>query len=270
MGDLEKIYNTTGLGAFLGGGDDAGDAARDAAKIQADYQIQALNYLKEREKIPQQFREGALTGLGDIYGLGTPEAQQKFFSGLKESPIYTAMMEGRGAGEDAILRNASATGGLRSGNANYALADFNKKLQNEALLTSYNTQTQGLQGLAGIQSMAPQIAQATSGIGQTLAQGQVAGANAEQQAQQNMFGNLMGLGSLGIMAFSDFRLKENIKNIGTIGKYNLYQWDWNEKANELGLTGSATGVMADEVEQYDPSLVSIVDGYKAVDYSRIH
>ena len=260
----------TVLGGMLTGGDE-GDASRDAAKIQADYQREALQYLKDTERLPQQFREGALTGLGDIYGLGTPEAQQKFFSGLESSPMYSSIMGGQAAGEDAILRNASATGGLRSGNANYALADFNKNLRNEALLTSYNTQTQGLQGLAfGAPSMAPQIAQATSGIGQTLGQGMVAGANAEQQYQQNQTNNMMGLAQLGMMAFSDFRLKDNIKNIGTIGKYNLYQWDWNEKANGLGLTGSATGVMADEVEQYDPSLVSIVDGYKAVDYSRIH
>jgi hypothetical protein len=269
MGGILSIGGTM-LGGLLGGGDDAGDASRDAAQIQADYQREALQYLKDTERLPQQFREGALTGLGDIYGLGAEGAQQKFFSGLESSPMYSAIMSGQDAGEEAILRNASATGGLRSGNTSYNLADFNTKLKNEALLSSYNNQVQGLQGLAGIQSMAPKIANATSGIGQTLGQGMVAGAQADQQSQQNMIGNLMGLGQLGMMAFSDVRLKDNIQKIGQIGKYSKYSWDWNEDAKAFGLSGSSEGVMAHEVEDDDPSLVSIVDGYKVVDYSRIH
>lgn len=255
---------------IFGSGDDAANAAKEAAQTQADYQREALNYLKQTEKLPQQLREGALTGLGDIYGIGGPESQNKFFSGLESNPIYSAIMSGKAAGEDAILRNASATGGLRSGNASYNLADYNTKLKNEALLSSYNNQVQGLQGLAGIQSMAPQIANATTGIGQTLAQGTTGAAQANQQYQQNQTNTLMGLGSLGLLAFSDVRLKENIKSIGRIGKYNKYSWDWSESAKAFGLHGSSEGVMAHEVEDDDPSLVSIVDGYKVVDYSRIN
>lgn len=263
------------MGSFLkgifGSGDDAADATKEAAKTQAGYQQEALNYLKETEKLPQQLREGALTGLGDIYGQRGAEAQNKFFSGLESNPIYSAIMSGQAAGEDAILRNASATGGLRSGNASYNLADYNTKLKNEALLSSYNNQVQGLQGLSGIQSMAPQIANATSGIGQTLAQGTVGAAQSQQQFQQNQTNTLMGLGNLGaLVAFSDVRLKDNIRNIGKIGKYNKYSWDWNETAKGFGLLGSSEGVMAHEVEDDDPSLVSIIDGYKVVDYSRIN
>lgn len=255
---------------FLGGGDDAADAAKGAAKIQADYQLKALDYLKQTEALPQKFREGALTGLGDIYGLGEPGAQQKFFSGLESSPLYGAIMSGQGAGEEAILRNAAATGGLRSGNAQYNLADYNTKLKNEALLTSYNSQVGGLQGLAGIQSMAPQIAGMTAGIGQTLGQGQIASAQAQQQGNQNLFGNLTQLGGLlSLAAFSDERLKTNIVNIGKIGKFNHYSWDWNEEAERLGLSGSSNGVMAHEVEEVSPELVTVINGYKAVNYAGI-
>lgn len=254
---------------FLGGGDDAADAAKGAAKIQADYQRQALDYLKQTEALPQKFREGALTGLGDIYGMGAPGAQQKFFSGLEQSPLYSAIMSGQGAGEESILRNASATGGLRSGNAQYNLADYNTKLKNEALLTSYNSQVGGLQGLAGIQSMAPQIAGMTAGIGQTLGQGQIAAAQAQQQGNQNMFGNATQLAGLGALIFSDIRLKESIVKIGNIGDFNLYSWDWNDTAKAMGFDGSSIGVIAQEVENIRPDLVVEINGYKAVNYGGI-
>lgn len=257
MGMLESV---------LGGGDDAADAAKGAAKIQADYQREALDYLKKTEALPQKFREGALTGLGDIYGLGAPGAQEKFFSGLEQSPLYGAIMSGRQAGEEAILRNASATGGLRSGNAQYNLADYNTKLKNEALLSAYNSQVGGLQGLAGIQSNANNIAGMTAGIGQTLGQGQIAAAQAQQQGNQNMFSNAVGLGALGYLAFSDAKLKKNIRRIGAIGSFNKYSWVWNDKAAALGLSGSSTGVMAHEVEAVRPDLVTVIDGYKAVNY----
>jgi hypothetical protein len=262
MGDLFKFDP---FGIFTGG-DAAADAAKSAAKTTAKYQTEALDYLKQKEAIPQKFRESALTGLGDIYGLGEAGAQEKFFSGLESSPIYSGIMSGQRAGEESILRNAAATGGLRSGNAQYNLADYNTRLKNDALLSAYNNQVSGLQGLAGLPSMAPQIANMTAGVGQTLGQGQVAAAQAQAQGQQNMFGNLMGLGQLGLMAFSDILLKDNIHKAGEENGINYYTWDWNEKAKELGMAGSAIGVLAQEIEQTRPDLVVIIAGYKAVNY----
>lgn len=249
--------------------DRTADASKSAARTQANAQREALAYLKEREAIPQKFREGALTGLGDIYGLGDDVAQSEFFAGLERNPLYGAIMSGRDAGEEAILRNASATGGLRSGNAQYNLADYNTQLKNQALLTAYNDQVSGLQGLAGLPSMAPQIAAGITGIGQTQAQGKIAQAQIWNDAYSNASNNMMGLAQLG-MNFSDERLKENIFLIGHNGRFNIYSWDWNEEAKKLGLSGSSTGVMASEVEETNPELVSEINGYKAVNYEGIH
>lgn len=254
------------IGDFLGGGDDSAKAAKSAAKIQTDFQREALDYLKQTEALPQKFREGALTGLGNIYGLGAPGSQEEFFSNLERTPLYGAIMSGRDAGEEAILRNASVTGGLRSGNTQYNLADYNTQLKNQALLTAYNDQVSGLQGLAGLPSNANQIAASTAGIGQTLAQGQIAAAQAKQQGNQNMFNNAVGLAGLGAMVFSDLRLKDNVAKIGTSNGFNIYSWSWNEKASELGLYGDGVGVIAQEVEQTRPDLVVVINGYKAVNY----
>jgi len=185
------------VGSVFGGGSDASDAATEAASISADAQLQALNYLKEIEQIPQQFRSSALQQLGGLYGLeGGTGSQQQLIDQAQASPLYSAIMSGQQAGEQSILRNAGATGGLRSGNVQSALADYNTQLQNKALLESYNQQLSGLQGLAGLSSNANQIANQISGIGSTLAAGTTASAQAQQASNQQGWGNLFGLAGL--------------------------------------------------------------------------
>lgn len=236
-----------------GGGKDAAKASIAASETQAEAQREALDYLKEVEAVPRQYREGALGALGDFYGLGGADAQQSAVTGLQASPIYQAIMGGREAGEESILRNQAATGGLRSGNTQEALYDYNTQLQNQAMLQAYQDQIGGLGGLAGLQSYAPQIASGTAGIGQTLAQGQVAAAQAKQAGSQQGFGNLMGLGQLGLQAysaFSDPRLKSDISPAGTRNGYPWYTWTWNKAAEAVGLKGKGEGVMATEVEDW--------------------
>jgi len=255
--------------------DKAAKASKKAAATQAGYEQQALDYLKEREEIPQQFREEALQGLGGLYGLeGGTGSQQDLIDRAINSPLYKAMMGGREFGEEAILRNASMTGGFRSGNVQGNLYDYNTQLQNQALLQSYNQQLQGLTGLAGLPSNANQIATMTGNIGQTYAQGQVAAAQAQQAGTQQGIGNLMGLGSLGIAAygagmFSDRRLKKNIKLLCTHKGFNLYSFKWNSIAERLGLSGQTIGAMADEVYAKRKDCVIIKDGWLFVLYDKL-
>lgn len=183
-------------GASLIGSSKAAKASKSAADTSAAAQMAQLEYLKEREAIPQQFREEALTRLGGLAGLeGGEGTQQQLIDQAKASPFYQEMLGGRQAGEEAILRQAGATGGLRSGNVQDALARFSGDLQNRALLESYNQQLAGLQGLASIPSNANQIGNVMAGIGQTQASGQIAAAQAQQQGFQNV-SNIAG-GALG-------------------------------------------------------------------------
>ena len=277
---------------FGGGGDDAADAAHQAsdaqaratiegAKIAAASQREGLDYLKEREALPRQFSEQGLKGLAGILGLeGGTGSQQDLIDRAIRSPLYQSIMGGQEAGEESILRNASMTGGLRSGNTQYNLYDYNTQLQNQALLQSYNQQLQGLTGLAGLGSNANQIATMTGQVGQTLgqgisgageirAQGQIAGAQAQQAGRQQGFGNLLGLGGLGLAMFSDRRLKKNIEKIGEVNGYNWYMWDWNVVANKMGLEGKSEGVLADELVITDPECIGIKDGFMIVDYMKL-
>ena len=68
-------------------------------------------------------------------------------------------------------------------------------------------------------------------------------------------------------AFSDSRLKTNISLVDNINGINMYTWDWNSKGNELGMSGSGFGVLADEME--DNMLVDNDSGYLMVDYSKV-
>jgi hypothetical protein len=67
---------------------------------------------------------------------------------------------------------------------------------------------------------------------------------------------------------SDERLKENIKPIGkSENGHNLYTWDWNDKAKELGVNDPTTGVIAQEVMKYMPeAVITDENGYYKVNY----
>jgi hypothetical protein len=94
--------------------------------------------------------------------------------------------------------------------------------------------------------------------------------NAKQAAQANLNQGLMGLGGAGIMAFSDVRLKENIKPVGVMPNgLTLYSFEYVDeiKSHPLAGDGVHVGVMAQEVEQVFPYAVKTLDdGYKVVDY----
>jgi hypothetical protein len=252
-----------------GGSSDSG--AEDAAEVQAQAQREALDYLKSTERLPQALREGALTGLGSEYGL-TLGANGKFVSDGKsivqraeDSPFYQTMVQ---RGEEGVLRNASATGGLRSGNTNEALASVNQN----ALMASYANQLSGLQGMAQLPSNANNIAGSMAGIGQTYAQGMTAQANFGAQQSQNNFNNAMGAGALamqGYETFSDERLKDEVVLLGQCNGHNVYKWVWNAAAAALGLVGRSAGVIAQEVEKTHPEAVTERRGYKVVNYDMI-
>jgi hypothetical protein len=239
-------------------GRSAEKAANQGAQTAAAGQTEALNYLKEQERLPSQFREGALTQLGGLYGLegGDPNAAQN----IQNNPIFQATQGMLPQQEEAILRNQSATGALRGGGTDMMLAENQRNNQ----LQAYQNTIGGLQGLSNLQSYAPQIAQGMAGIGSTLAQGQIAGAQARQDGLTNSI--TMAMKGAELSGFSDIRLKDNVQSAGQRYGQDWFTWDWNTVAVKLGLSGSSEGVIADLVEQSRPELVSERDGYKTVNY----
>ncbi len=81
--------------------------------------------------------------LGNITGINGDEALAAEIASLRESPLYQSLYRN---GEEAVLANASATGGLRGGNTQRSLADFGEDTLSRAIAN----QIANFGGLVGI------------------------------------------------------------------------------------------------------------------------
>lgn len=77
-----------------------------------------------------------------LLGLGGPDAYQAELETIKADPVYQSMLE---EAETGLLQNASATGGLRGGNVQSALAKLRPSLLSSFISDRYSK----LGGLAG-------------------------------------------------------------------------------------------------------------------------
>jgi len=140
-------------------------------------------------------QQQALTGL-----LG-PEAQQEAVNQLAASPEFRGLVQ---QGEESILQRASATGGLRGGNVQAALAQFRPQMLQQQI----ETQLGRLGGLAGTGltvserlasiGQAAAAGQAASGMGSAGAIGDLLG-----QAGAARAGGIIGKGSIAGQTFGD-------------------------------------------------------------------
>lgn len=129
-------------------------------------------------------------------GLSGPEAQQAYVTQQEQSPFFQSLAQ---QGEEAILQNASATGGLRGGNVQGALAQFRPALLNQFLeqqytrlgdLTKVGQASAAGVGASGITS-ATNIGQAYTQAGQARAGSIMGQAGAFNQA----LGTITGFGT---------------------------------------------------------------------------
>lgn len=262
------------------GADKANDAQVAATEAALAGDQQALDYLKQREQLPMQLRDEALQGLAGFYEVpGQPKSQDQLIQEAMSSPLYGAIMGTKQDAVDEQARYASATGGLRSGNAQVAFGREAQRISNDALLESFNQVQKrddysralnlgGLGALAGLESNDAAIASIMSDMGSTKAQGILGQGQTQTSATNNAFNTLIGLGQVAA-AFSDIRLKENIRAIGYKDGFWWYGWDWNDEAATLGLEGSAVGLLAHEVFEVNPDAVEAEKGYLKVRYDML-
>lgn len=111
-----------------------------------------------------------------------------------------------------------------------------------------------------------QLSLLQAGLGTPLIS--TSGTSSERGLSGTEFGQAAaGIGTL-VGLFSDERLKENIQKIGeSKNGHNLYIWNWNDRAKELGIDSPTIGVIAQEVMKYMPEAVSKdASGYYKVNY----
>ncbi|MBY7909965.1 tail fiber domain-containing protein [Vibrio fluvialis] len=271
-GLLGKI---TDPGDFLGSQStaSAAEASNKLGQQTLAMQQDWLNYIKGQYEPYSEAGKRALT------------AQEGMLSQLASGPDYAAaanspaFQEANRQAQYSLLNSAEATGGLGSTATGNALgassANVLSNVANEQYGNLYNyfnalgaLSGQGIQGSSGLGSFGGDT---ISGMAGTLSGIGTGALNAAAQQTQRGTGLLSaGIGLLS--AFSDVRLKKNIKATGehTERGNEIYTWDWNEKAKKLGLVGSGRGVIADHAEQVTPTAVSTdKSGYKVVDYARV-
>lgn len=122
---------------------------------------------------------GALGSQLDLIGLNGADAQRTAIQGLETSPEFAAMQQ---QGETAILQNASATGGLRGGNTQAALAQFRPQLLAQLINQQYGR-------LGGITQLGQNSAVGVGNAGLTTANGI---GNAMQTAGAAQAGGILG------------------------------------------------------------------------------
>ena len=151
-----------------------------------------------------------------LNGMFGAEAQQQAINRIEQSPLY---MEQVRQGENAMLQNASATGGLRGGNIQAALAQFRPAVLSQMIEDKYsklggmvdfggsaalNLAKMGQASAAGTgaagMNMASNISNLNTQTGQAQAQAQLA----RGQAWGNVAGSVGYLGGLGLRDIGPF------------------------------------------------------------------
>jgi hypothetical protein len=174
-----------------------------AASAQAGIAEQQRQFDAVRELLSPYVSQGttALTAQGDLAGLNGVGAQKAAIDALQASPQFTALQQ---QGENRILANASATGGLRGGNTQAALAQFSPALLNQVINDQYGRLggmvSIGQNAAAGVGNAGMQTGSGISNLlqqqGAALAGGALAGGRA-QSGYVNAFAN--GLGAYGAL-----------------------------------------------------------------------
>lgn len=134
-----------GAASSVAGSAIASNSAKSAANKAAEAETQAstATIAEQRRQFDAmqkllapyvQMGNQALTAQGNLIGLGGTAAQQQAIAALQSSPAYTSAIS---AGENAILQNSSATGGLRGGNLQNALARFRPELLAQLIQSQY-------------------------------------------------------------------------------------------------------------------------------------
>jgi hypothetical protein len=245
-----------------------GKTAQESAERAADTQVQ---FAQEASALLDPFQQLGQAGLSQAGFLTDPQAQFNF---LQNNPLFQAAQNvGQQATQRAqsdLFKSAAARGRLSAGDTIEEiqrlgdLSSQNLLLQAQPLI---DRQTQNIGNLLNIgQNVAANQGSLLTGQGAALAGGIIGGENARARGQENLFNLAGGIGGL---FFSDPSLKENIELIGSENGFNIYSWEWNDKAEKLGLSGSDSGVMADEVFAKNPSAVSFESGYMKVNYDAI-
>lgn len=188
------------IGSAVVGGVMGADAQKDAARTSSDAQVAStqLGIAEQRRQFDAiqsllkpytDAGSGAVTAYQDLLGVNGFGKQGAAIDNIVYvDPTYESLVN---QGEEAIRQNASATGGLRGGNTQAALAQFRPQLLSQLINERFG-KLSGLASLgqnaaAGVGNAGMQTGNAISGLLQQQGAAQAGAALAAGKAQADMW-----------------------------------------------------------------------------------
>jgi hypothetical protein len=176
-------------------------AQRSAASTQAEAADRGIEEQRRQfdavQELLRPFVESGTTALGQqaaLIGVGGAEAQRSAIQAIEQGPEFQALTR---QGEEAILQQAAATGGLRGGNIQGALAQFRPQILSGLIEQQYSRlgglATAGQNAAAGVGTAGMQTGQNISNLMQQAGAAQAGGALASAQTWGNTIGSIGGL-----------------------------------------------------------------------------
>lgn len=169
----------------------AAAAQSESSQAAIDEQRRQFDMVQELMKPYVNAGTQGLAGQQDLLGLNGAGKQKAAIDAINNSQAMQTYLQ---QGENSILQNASATGGLRGGNTQAALSQFRPQLLNQLV----NQQYQNLGGLtslgqnaaAGVGNAGMQSANNIGNLLGTIGQAQSGSALAQGQANANMWNSV--------------------------------------------------------------------------------
>ncbi|PHS61645.1 MAG: hypothetical protein COB12_11950 [Flavobacterium sp.] len=254
IGTFGLIDDVTGVEA-------AQKAAGKAAGVQAQGVQAGIEEERRQFDVTQQnlapFREagvGALEQQQALLGLGGQDAQTAAFASFNESPGQKFIRE---RAQKNLVRNASAIGGLGGGNVRSALVeqgtgfaqqDFNNQFGRLGQIAGQGQAATTTTGQFGAQSSGN-----IANLERAGSEARASGILGKAQAESQFTNQLLQLGGqvAGAAAFSDERLKTDIKLIDNDENGNIYEFKY------INSDILYTGRMAQELQKIRPDAVSM-------------
>lgn len=174
-------------------------ASTQAASAEAGIEEQRRQFDALQELLAP-FVGAGTTALGQqaaLVGVEGPEAQRAAIQALEQGPEFAALTR---QGEEAILQSAAATGGLRGGNIQAALAQFRPQVLSGLIEQQYGRlgglAQMGQSSAAGVGSAGMQTGTNVSNLLQQQGAARAGGALASGQAWGNVLGGISQYGGM--------------------------------------------------------------------------
>ena len=203
---------------------------------------------------------------GEFFGKGLDMSQNQFNQNLVNMlNANRGVLDASNLGLQGFTNaNQLATSGFTQGqlagdvfrSQDQATLDANKAYYDESLAN----QLAVLAGLTG-----------TAGAGSGFKAGGGTTTSSSTPSTASQLGSLISTGASIASLFSDERMKESVKVIGTLKSgLPVYTFEYKPEFKDIAGHGTFVGVMAQEAEKLIPEAVSVhANGYKMVDYSKV-